>query len=302
MTRARLANGFERWRDRFLSWPGHSGPDAASQIVALYRILFIGILCELSFEYANVLPHGNYTHASVLFPPVALGCTVVFWRDPTAAAPFALLAGALWLRVALAFPGTANHQYLEATVFSLGALLHRKDLESEQLLEQTIRWLVVLILTYSGIQKIVHGQYFDGQFLGFMASQRENYAAVLQFAMPAEELARLQGIPVVEGAGPFRVNSTPFVVISNLAYGLEVLSGLALLVPRLRLAAVACALALLVGIESAARELFFGGFMVALLLLAAERKLLTRAFPVFALFYLYLFSMFIGILPRWTFH
>jgi hypothetical protein len=56
--------------------------------------------------------------------------------------------------------------------------------------------------------------------------------------IPAAEVARITALSVSDGAGPFRVSSTSFVVASNLAYLAELVLPLFLLVPSLRKPAV----------------------------------------------------------------
>lgn len=294
--------GVAVWRDRFLVLPGSAGPRSPSQLRVYFLILFMGVGCELCFELSNVLSSGARLAVSVWTPAFAIVAAALFWLRRGLRTPFVIMAAVLWIRVIGQFPETANHHYLEALLFSLGGFLRRDDPDEAILCEQAIRWLAVCALAWAGIQKLYHGQYFDGQLLAFLTSQRENFAAVFQFTMPGDELARLRRLAPEVGAGPFRADSTLFVGISNFSMYMETATGLGLLVAGLRRWAAVGAMGLVFFIELAAHELFFGALMAATLLLFLDEDRIARTLPVFAIFYLYLFSMVIGILPRWNFH
>jgi hypothetical protein len=90
------------------------------------------------------------------------------------------------------------------------------------------------------------------------------------------------------GSGPFRINSLLFVVVSNLSWISEIALPMLLVYrPTRRLAVVGSVLFILV-VQSAARELYFGGIMIGLILLYWPGDALRRAYPLFAVAYLWL--------------
>ena len=74
-----------------------------------------------------------------------------------------------------------------------------------------------------------------------------------------------------------------------------------LLIPALRKAAVVLVIGYFMAIEAAAREVFFGGIMVALTLLFWPGDGLRRARLFYAVCLVYLVAMIAGLLPRWEF-
>jgi len=193
-------------------------------------------------------------------------CAALAWwpRTATLAPRLALLP--LLLQLAWTLPLTNNHFFLELVCVVLLALVSR-DGEEEQIALDAIRWVTVLVLVHTGLQKMLHGLYFQGEFLAFMIARAERFADVFRWLVPADELARLAGLAAEPraGAGPFRVASVPFVVAANLVWLLEIALG-ALLVPRrTRTPSAAAALVFVLAIQLGARELGFALLFASLL-------------------------------------
>jgi len=218
---------------------------------------------------------------------------------------------ALWALVAVevvvGLPMTANHVFLELVVLSLLAFLDERRTGEGTLLLQGLRWVTVVLFFYSGLQKLLYGYWSDGQFLAYVAATEERFGLVLGPLMPAAELERLRSynaalaepgvwsVPI--GAGPYRVDSLTFVLLSNFVWIFEMVCAAALLVPRLRTAATVAAVAFVVAIELGARELTFGALMTTLLLTFAPPGWVRRGAIAFALFYLYLVAHDLGWVP-----
>jgi hypothetical protein len=199
-------------------------------------------------------------------------------------------------------PESANHHFWEALIGSLLAFLHPEVPAEGRLLVQSLRWLVVVPLVSSGVQKAVHGLWFRGEMLAYLVATKASFAAVLGPLVPTAELARLRGLTMAEGAGPFRAAAPLLAFVSNAAWIAEVACGVGLLVVRLRPVAWIGAVALVAAIELGAREMFFGSTMVGVLLLYARRDLNTRLLPGFVVLYAVSLAMVTGVLPRVAFH
>src|SRR5262249_46757424 len=129
----------------------------------------------------------------------------------------------------------------------------------ERLYLRAMRWIAVVILFYSGIQKLAHGYYLHGEYLAFSLGGTA-FRPIVGFLLPSDELARLGTLHGDVGAGPHRAASLPFLAVSNGTWIAESALAAALCWRRTRALAVAAALLLLLlaAIESAAREVFFG--------------------------------------------
>ena len=208
------------------------------------------------------------------------------------------------IRFSNQFPHGANHHYLELGVLALGAVFDDRRRGEAQLLLQSCRWLVVIVLFWAGLQKILHGYYFGGEFLSYAITQEARFAQIFGVLLPNDELLRLQsyGQPAPLGAGPYRVEAWPLLLVSNATYSMEILVAIGLLVRRVRPLALCAAMALVIAIELAAREVLFGALYLGLLALFGRRALNWKLLPVFLALYAYLLAAGFGVLPTWGAH
>lgn len=186
-------------------------------------------------------------------------------RLATGGALVLLLAVVFWLHgVVYSF---SNHLFIEVVCAALLTFWNGRLEVERELLQNSLRAFTVIILFYTGLQKLWYGTYFDGQFLAHRMSIEPAFATVFGYLMSEGELQRLLAYSGTVGDGPYRVDSVPFVLVSNLTYVAEMGLAAMLAIPRLRRAGVVGALLLLVLIESAAREFEFGALFTNLTLL-----------------------------------
>lgn len=217
-------------------------------------------------------------------------------------AGFALLAASHLVLLWSEFPSSGNHAYLELYVCLLVVLLRHDD-PDEQLLElRALRWLAVIVLFWSGVQKLAHGYWVNGEYLVFSLGS-ETYRALLGWTLPADELARVARLPGQVGDGPYRVEGAPvLLLLANATWLAEIVLAPALVWRRTRAVALLLALLLLAGIEVVAREVFFGLVFASLLLLFAhgDRQSAARWLVAGALVVLALSRL--GVLPEVTYY
>ncbi len=287
-------------RNRLLALVGVDGPDTARvKVAAFRRLLLLIVAVELCDRASRWQAEASFP-VHVLLAGVALAGAALAWR-PVSALGLVLVSLAAVADFVWQFPESANHQYLQLVCIGQ-LLLLRTDIDEEvQLLVVSLRWVLVIGVFYAGLQKLLYGYYFDGQFLAFAISGNPRFAAVLQYLMSAGELERIRGLQILEGAGPFRVDSSLFRIVSNAAYLTELILPPLLLMGRTRRLAIVGMLAYFVCIEVAAREVFFGGIVAALALLFAPGDALRRALPIFLTGLACLALTILGLLPRWFF-
>jgi len=216
-------------------------------------------------------------------------------------AAFAVLAASHAVLVWSEFPSTGNHAYLELLVCLLAAFLVPDD-EGEGLLYlRALRWLVVIVLFYSGVQKLVSGYWVGGEYLAF-ALGAETYRSALGWLVSPYELARLAALRGEVGDGPYRAAGPGLVVASNVAWVAEVALAPALCWGRTRGAAIVAALLLLAAIEAAAREVFFGLLFATALLAFAWHDRVTPARRAVAAVLAWLALSRAGLLPEVVFY
>jgi len=241
------------------------------------------VLLEAAVHAWVVVAHGHEPlfaevalASAVALTPLAITGLLPRLATVAARAAFAVMVA----RLLVVFPDAYNHLVLETLFVGVAALTRAGDVLEERLLLALVRWLVVIVFFWTGLQKVLHACWFRGEFLALAIATNPHYGDLFALAMP-EEVARLRALlPLRPGAGPFLVDALPFRLLSNLVWMAELVLPVLLLIPRTRRAAVAASVAFLVAVQVVARELVFGVLFTNGLLLFAP-AIYRRAFPVF---------------------
>lgn len=230
----------------------------------------------------------------------SLAAPLVLWPT-TRQLAFAGLAVAEISAISESFPWTGNHRYFELFLCLFCAGLDTRVAGDRALLLRAVQWLTFVVLFASGLQKLAHGFYFEGHYLAYMAHE-ETFRPVLGFLLPPEELERLSSIRRAVGAGPYSVASPLFRAASNGIWIAEMGLALLLLLPTTRRLAVLGTVGMLVVIESAARELFFGMIFTNAVLVFWPSAVGRYTWPLFAVGSCAALLVRAGWLPEVTFH
>jgi len=269
-----------------------------SQLHAFQSILALVIMTEY---WSRLIQHWHEPDTFLVVSPVVitgLGVTSLTerWRRP-AFLGIALVVGSF---LAIVFPGGGNHEYLEFLLCLVCAGLDCDVPEERLLLRDSVRWMTGVILFWAGVQKLVHGFYFNGEYLAYSVS-RETYASVFSWLLPAGELARLAALDGSAGTGPYVARDWLFSLVSNVTYILEIALAPLLLLRVTRRVALVGVFLLLLGIESAAREMFFFFVQFNMLLLFLDGDLNRRLIALIAVLLASMLLVRMGVLPEVTF-
>ena len=259
---------------RFFSFIGDDdGEDAVGKAAILRRFLLWEAALHSWFVvlgFAHPLSEWG-----LLLPAVALtllALTSVF--RPDGAWLYAAACSVMIVRLIYVFPDAYNHLVFECLLMAGCVSTSPPDVDDSVLTLQYCRWLVAIVFVWTGVQKFLHDCYFGGEFLAFATTAHEHFGRVLAWYW-SEEFTRLAsfGEPAI-GSGPYRVSSSTFVLMSNLAWMSEVGLGLLLLVRPWRRYAAGAAILFIVGVEIVALEMVFGLiFVVGLCLFLSKRVL-----------------------------
>ena len=199
------------------------------------------------------------------------------------------------------FPLTGNHRYLELVLAGLFALFDDRKEDERRLLLRSLQWIFIVVLFYGGVQKLVHGYYFHGQFLSY-SLWRVGFHAALGPLLPAQEFERLTSYAAAVGDGPYLVTSPVFLVVSNAVWFVEIALALMLYFRATRRYAWLPGLLFVFAMEVAAREFMFGIEMACGMLLFARTDVIRRAILPVAILLAALVLMRTGLLPGFLFH
>ena len=152
-----------------------------------------------------LLGQGREPAGTALTAAVLTFCLALSFAPRAAHLATRVALGALWVQLVAVFPLGDNHFFLELSCMTLLCVVSDRDPEGEALAFQGLRWLVVIALFQTGLQKLGYGHYFRAEFLAFMVGVEDRFADVFTWILPADEVARLRGYdPLRDGAGPYR--------------------------------------------------------------------------------------------------
>lgn len=210
-----------------------------------------------------------------------------------------LAVPALLCQLYWTFPWTPNHNALVFLCALSCAALNPTDDDERRLLLGSLRWITVIVFFYAGLQKVLYGYWFRGEFLSWMIGQGvDNWRSTFGWLVPDSELDRLRSLnPLAAGAGPYRVDSLAFIAVSNAVYLAEIAIAVLLLTRRFRAVAATSAILLVFVIQLAPREFMFALLYAQLLLLFVPGGWNRRLIVVFAIAYVYLLAVMAGVAP-----
>jgi hypothetical protein len=264
------------------------GELAARKLRSIRRLLLLTLACEawLALRY---VPYSSHPGRYGLVATALVACAIAGWGDRWARLATGVSSLLLLGVVASVFPDNANHQFLALFLLAILALAEGDPADADRnhaAALQAMRWLVVVGIFWAGAMKLYYGYFVGGEFLSWRIAHDPGFARVLGPLLPAAELARLVGAGSEVGAGPFRADAWALIAVSNITWLAEIVLPPLLLWHRTRRFAMVASIALFLAIQIGAREVFFGGLMIGLLLLFSPRDRVATATPWIGAVYL----------------
>jgi len=280
-------------------------PSAAADRLRRFELVFLLVVAT---EYwARALPKWNDLGGFYLGAlATATAACVLAGSRPARRPGFALLAATQAAVVWQEFPATGNHAYLELAFCLLALLLDPfapppAGAADARLYLRAVRWMVCVVFFYGGVQKLVHGYWWQGQYLAYSLAN-ESFRDLLRFLLPAGEVARLAALTGRVGDGPYLL-TTPLARLVSIGVCVAEIALAPLLAwQRTRPVALVAALLFLLAIEIPAREVFFGLVFANAVLLFARTDLHRRFVPAVALLLALLLLVRLGVLPEVVFY
>ena len=153
-----------------------------------------------------------------------LGSVVFYWGAPVRRR---LVLGALFmvgcLLAAIEFPNTPNHRLLELVPLGLAGLTCSQSAVERRVFFSFIRTFALVVLFYAGVQKLLLGTYFEGQYLAYKTYATPSFQNVAHLWCSQAELQYFQSLPWPPYAGltGFKLKTWYGLLISNLTWVLE---------------------------------------------------------------------------------
>jgi hypothetical protein len=257
--------------ERFQRLLGVGVPDEIPERVVAFRIFFTFYLLTRDVVYLAIYGTDIYILSGI----GVLVAFVMSWSPAWRLRADFVALGCVGTKVLFTLPASSNHLLLELVILSLLCLLHREREFERYALIGSYRWLVFLLMAYSGLQKVAYGTYFDGSFL---ATQIDvpRFAEFFERVLSDEEVARIRHAALDDPPGPFRFESAAALFPSNSAWIVELAVAAMLLMRRLHALAVVVGLVSVMGIELVAREFLFGTLAVNMLMFFARAHVARR--------------------------
>ena len=246
-----------------------------------------------------------FTNSELRFPPVSLLMVTLMLSFCTGLTLTCHLRKAFCLALVPAFyllywrfPWLPNHPSLAMICLCFLVLLDSRDKEESILLLQSLRWIAIVVLFYSGWQKLVSGFWFQGEFLSYyVAHAAPRWQNLFELVLSREEIARLASLELRPESASYRSSNVPLVLISNVTYVFELVMPVFLVIRRTRGVAVVSCLVFMLLLQAAAAEIMFFLLFSKMLLLFSSRNWLLRLAPVYVVIYVYLLGAVCGLLP-----
>lgn len=292
--------------------------DSGPSLRAFRRLLLLHLTAETTIAF---LRYRNSPIAPPALPALVAASTIaaVMSFIPATerfAAPVG--AAALLCSMVIFFPNLANHTFFLLIALSPFVLWNVADERESVLALGTLRWAAAIVLFSSGLQKVLYGTYFHGEFLAFQIAHGERFARALALLIPAEEMARLKALggaagalggaegfrayvtaPPTLGAGPYRLETPGALAAVNFVWVFELVAPVLLVWRRTRAWAAALTAIFLLTLEVGALEVMFGALFTATMLLFFRRNAVGAALPAFGVAYALLIGMHLGVVPQW---
>lgn len=273
--------------------------DRATGLRAFETILIVTIAAESWLRAASRFGETATAYRAQLVL-ISLGCLLAM-RVAHRRMAFGVLALCLTVLAWGSFPATGNHVYLEIVLCLLAATLRVAVTREQGTYQSAVRWLVIVVLFWSGLQKLAHGYWVHGQYLAFSLS-RPTFEPVLALLASPDELSRISSLRGEVGDGPYLASSPTLLAASNLVWTTELLLGPLLFWPRTRHVAAIATLVLIALVEIGAREAIFGLLFANATLLYLPAALHRRAIVVVGAALAAMLLSRLGVLPHVTFY
>lgn len=228
-------------------------PDDVARLEPYQQFFAIHCLC-LVIHHHFIQLESTRLSDWVIISLAILALLPAFFKRPTLAAVASVLVHAT--SAVDKFPFTANHAGW-AFVFGTSLLLWTGSANPARSIA-LIRALVVILVGWTGIQKLVYGTYFEAEFLLVFANIKPSFQPLLAlFMSPDERSMFFRADYDTPGMVQYSTDNIALILVSNLTWVLEIALPIGLCFRRTRRLMAVVLIGFLGFIQLGARELVF---------------------------------------------
>ena len=194
---------------RILCFAGGDHPaDARVKLSGIGTLMIIHVILEMGlwvYQWRMYL---------MGLPVLGLVAALVLYQLPGRARTGAVIAaGMVFLIHVLLFPNAANHMMLLLLGLIFLAFFEIDQDDEAVMALASLRWMTLIVLFSTGLQKVFYGTYFQGEFLAWSIAHWDRFADLLWVAGSADEVDRLRRLATgARDAGVYRTQSLALLV------------------------------------------------------------------------------------------
>jgi len=280
---------------------GHHHRDHDEQM-HLFHLVFV---IQLAVQSSLVLIHRgqqfSFADSANLSAAVLLGAYIVillwlFRGRMLAPVAFALLLLTLW-SLLRSLPDAPMAPFLAVYVTSV-VFLVRDDGAERSLGMGSLRWICAMGWIWFGLQKLLHGHYFDGQYLAWQIATNPDSHLLFSRLVDARALQELSILQGAVDSGPYSDFGLRMNIASNGVWILQILVGMGLIYWKTRPTAVIVGFVLLLASVIGYGEVFSGLLLFNLLLLYASPAYHRAGVVVIIFTYAAILAGALGVIPQ----
>lgn len=163
-------------------------------------------------------------------------------------------------------PFSANHAGWSLVVLSTLTLLSGNTTEDRHRAGGYIFVQSLVIVFWTGVQKLWYGTYFQGEFLMVMARIRPTFAPLVRLVVSPQEWEMITSQPLTGGNSVVWRSTSPLMLVaSNAVWIFEIAAPFFVFVRRIRVWVLGAIMLFLLSIQVAATEYVFAGLAIGVM-------------------------------------
>jgi hypothetical protein len=278
--------------DNYLSLADERNDNQSSRLNNFNNFLLFHVTFRSWMMYLD--NQGRYSIIDFFCPLILTFLFTVFKKNGHKCTILAFLV--YLIKFSSVFPTSPNHYYVELYFLFLFSIFNFRNSKNEtNYLTNSLKLLFVIILFYTGIKKLLYGQYFRGEYLAYLISCDERFSSVFSYILSKKEMLSIK-------SGNYITGNYYFYLISNSIYLFEIIAPIILFFKKDHNYIKEMLIIFFITLFLISREFTFAAIFLQPFYLFFNTELEKVFNRVFMLIYILMLLPFISIIPMWTFN